>query len=198
MYRFLSVILSLSLLSGCSSFFRDRTLDYKMAESRPALAMPEGVDTRPIQPLWPIPSIAEPATVDKQLLDDDGVPLPPKSIVESDKVATTLPALEQAVSGRLVVKLGTDGNGIPELRVLGPRDRVWDELAQALEAAKVSIKDKNLALGLIDVEISGNPYQVRMVRGAQAYIVTVQKSDDVLAPLNLSRNLLTILQARWP
>ncbi len=192
MRRVLCVTLTLLLLPGCSGYLRDRTLDYTQAQPGQALTIPEGVDTRPIRPLWPIPEIA-PATT-KAELDKASVPFPPamQNVVVEEQMA--LPDRP----GRLPVKLGTDGNGIPELRVVGPRERVWDELARALSSANVNIKDRNQSLGLVDVVISEQDFQVRMVRASEAFMITVQRSDDVLAPINLSRNLLTTLQARWP
>lgn len=192
MHRVLCVALSLTLLPGCSGFFRDRTLDYSQAQTGPALLMPDGVETRPIRPLYPIPEIAESTT--KIELDKASVPFPPamQSVVVEQQMA--LPDSP----GRLPVKLGTDGNGIPELRVVGPRERVWDELARALANANVTVKDRNQSLGLVDVVIAEQDFQVRMVRATEAYMITVQRSDDALAPVNLSRTLLTTLQARWP
>lgn len=192
MRRVLVLSLVAVLLPGCGSFFRDRTLDYREAQAAPALQIPAGVDSRPITPLWPIPEIAPNVTAAE--LDKAGVPFPPAmpavAVVQEQ-------ALPDSV-GRLPVKLGTDGNGIPELRVVGPRERVWDELGRALQNANVNIRDRNQSLGLADISVGDQNFQVRMVRATEAFVITVQRSDDQLAPVGLSRNLLSTLQARWP
>jgi uncharacterized lipoprotein len=192
MHRVLCVALSLTLLPGCSGFFRDRTLEYTKAEPGPALVIPEGVDARPLRPLYPIPETTPSTT--KIELDKASVPFPPAMkpvVVEQQMDLPDTP-------GRLVVKLGTDGNGIPELRVVGPRERVWDELLRALNSSNVSIKDRNQSLGLVDVVIAEQNFQVRMVRATEAFMITLQRNEDTLAPVNVSRTLLTTLQARWP
>ena len=185
------VLLAVTVLPACSGYFRDRSLDYGQANATPALTLPAGVETRPIKPLYPIPAVATTAPASGK---NFVVPFPPalKPIQE-----TVLPPLPNS-PGRSPVKLGTDGNGVPELRVVGPRERVWDELARALSNAGVTLKDRNQELGLVDVNISGQDYQLRMVRASEAFVLSLQRNDETLAPVAVSRNLLTTLQARWP
>ncbi len=184
-------VLAATLLPACSGYFRDRSLDYGQAIPTPALTFPAGIETRPIKPLYPIPSVAVTAPVSGKTFV---VPFPPamKPVQEA-----ALPPLPNS-PGRSPVKLGTDGNGVPELRVIGPRERVWDELARALSNAGVTLKDRNQDLGRVDVTISGQDYQLRMVRAAEAFVLSLQRNDETLAPVAVSRNLLTTLQARWP
>ena len=184
-------VLAATLLPACSGYFRDRSLDYGQAQASAPLVLPAGVDTRPIKPLYPIPAIAvtAPAT-GKNFV----VPLPPEMKAVQE---VALPPLPNS-PGRTPVKLGTDGNGVPELRVVGPRERVWDELARALRNADITLNDRNQELGLADVSISGQNYQLRMVRAAEAFVISLQRNDESLAPVAVARNLLTTLQARWP
>ncbi len=191
MRRLLLVAMAATLLPACSHFFRDRSLDYVNAESTPPLNIPESVSTRPIKPLYPIP----PANPDaRPIVKAPAAPYPPA--MEEVKVAE-LPPLPN-LPGRSPVKLGTDGNGVPELRVIGPRERVWDELGRALKNADVTIDDRNQSLGLVEISIAQQKYQVRMVRATEAFVISVQRNDETLAPVNLARNLLGTLQARWP
>ncbi len=185
------LFLAATVLPACSGYFRDRSLDYGQAQSTPTLALPAGVETRPIKPLYPIPAVTSTAPASGK---NFVVPFPPamKPIQEA-----ALPPLPNSL-GRSPVKLGTDGNGVPELRVIGPRERVWDELARALANAEVTIKDRNQDLGRVDVAISGQNYQLRMVRASEAFVLSLQRNDETLAPVAVSRNLLTTLQARWP
>jgi outer membrane protein assembly factor BamC len=191
MRQFILVALAVTLLPACSGYFRDRSLDYGQAKPSPALVMPAGVETRPIKPLYPIPAVAETASASGK---NFVVPFPPamKPVQE-----VSLPPLPNS-PGRTPVKLGTDGNGVPELRVVGPRERVWDELGRALNNAGVSLKDRNQELGLVDLSIAGQDYQLRMVRATEAFVLSLQRNDETLAPVAVSRNLLTTLQARWP
>lgn len=189
MRRLLVAVVAVTLLPACGSFFRDRSLDYVKAESTPPLMLPQDVDTRPIKPLYPIP----PAS-DKPVSEPAKAPFPPGM---KGVQAAELPPLPNA-PGRLPVKLGTDGNGVPELRVVGPRERVWDELARALQGAGANIKDRNQSLGLVDIEVAKEAYQVRMVRATEAFVINVQRDDDTLAPVSVARNVLAALQSRWP
>lgn len=189
MKRLVCVLLAVSVLPACSSFFRDRSLAYVDAKSTPPLVIPGDVSTRPITPLYPIPRVAaEPIKAPAE------APLPPEM---KARVNVELAALPDA-PGRTPVKFGTDGNGVPELRVVGPRERVWDELGRTLKAIDVKIKDRNQSLGIVYVTISGQDYQLRMIRATEAYVISVQRDDETLAPVALSRNLLGTLQVRWP
>ena len=178
-------------LQGCDKarVFRDRSLDYVKAESTPPLTLPQDVDTRPIKPLYPIPPASG-----KPVSEPAKAPFPPGM---KGVQAAELPPLPNA-PGRLPVKLGTDGNGVPERRVVGPRERVWDELARALQGAGANIKDRNQSLGLVDIEVAKEAYQVRMVRATEAFVINVQRDDDTLAPVSVARNVLAALQSRWP
>ena len=180
-------LLAVTLLPACSGYFRDRSLDYGQAKTTPPLVLPAGIDTRPIKPLYPIPAVAVTAPATSKGFV---VPFPPdmKAVQE-----VALPPLPNSP-----VKLGTDGNGVPELRVIGPRERVWDELARALRNADTTLNDRNQDLGLVDVSISGQNYQLRMVRAAEAFVISLQRNDESLAPVAVARTLLTTLQARWP
>ena len=191
MRQYVLVALAVTLLPACSGYLRDRSLDYGQAKPSPALTIPEGVETRAIKPLYPIPAVAETAPASGK---NFVVPFPPamKPVQE-----VSLPPLPNS-PGRTPVKLGTDGNGVPELRVVGPRERVGDELGRALNNAGVTIKDRNQELGVVDVTISGQDYQLRMVRATEAFVLSLQRNDETLAPVAVSRNLLTTLQARWP
>lgn len=186
------LMLSVAVLaSGCTTgYFRDRTMEYGKAVSTPPLVLPEG-DTRPQRPLYPIPALTEATRPsDKPFV----VPYPPAMVQVKSVEQQALPDTK----GRLVVKLGTDGNGVPELRVIGPRERVWDELGQTLAALAVTVKDRNQSLGLVDVVIDQKPYQVRMVRGAEAFVINLQRDENTLAPIGTARTLLNNLQVRWP
>lgn len=176
------------MLAACGSYFRDRSLDYDKAVSTPPL--PLSADTRPVKPLYPVPAADRPFVAGKSFV----TPYPPAMAPVASSELVALPDLP----GRLPVKLGTDGNGVPELRVVGPRERVWDELGRALTAAETAVKDRNQALGLVDVIIAEQPFQVRMVRAADAYVINLQRNDDSLAPVPIARNLLSALQVRWP
>lgn len=183
-----AVALASLLLSACHGYFRDRSMDYGNATSTPPLPLPAG--TRPVQALYPIPATAQPFEAAKARV----VPYPPAMPTVTAAELAALPDLP----GRLPVKLGTDGNGVPELRVVGPRERVWDELGKALANTETVVKDRNQALGLVDIVIGGQTYQVRMVRAAEAFVINLQRNDESLAPVPIARNLLSSLQVRWP
>ncbi|MEO6699851.1 MAG: outer membrane protein assembly factor BamC [Paraperlucidibaca sp.] len=188
MSRVICVILAMSVLPACSSFFRDRSMAYVDAKTTPPLNIPSDVSTRPITPLYPIPEMAA-----KPINAPAEAPFPPEMKAQ---VGVELAALPSA-PGRTPVKFGTDGNGVPELRVVGPRERVWDELGRTLKAIDVKIKDRNQSLGIVYITVGEQDYQLRMIRATEAYVISVQRDDDTLAPVSLSRNLLGTLQVRW-
>ena len=189
MKRLLIVLMAVSVLPACSNFFRDRSLAYVDAKASPALNIPTDVSTRPITPLYPIPAVAA-AAINAPV----EAPFPPAM---KTTVSVELAALPNA-PGRTPVKFGTDGNGVPELRVVGPRERVWDELGRTLKTIDVKIKDRNQSLGIVYITLGEQDYQLRMIRATEAYVISVQRDDDTLAPVVLSRNLLSTLQVRWP
>lgn len=189
MKRFVVGLVAVSLLSGCGSFFRDRSLDYSEASSSAPLNVAD-VSTRPIKPLYPIPAVSASSG---ELLKEP--PFPPEMTAQKpEEIVAPLPDRQ----GRLPVKLGTDGNGVPELRIVGPRERVWDELQQTLKALSIEVTDRNQSLGIVNLKIDGRDYQLRMVRGAEAHIINLQRDENALAPVALSRNLLSTMQVRWP
>lgn len=185
-----TVALAATLLPGCT-FLRDRSQAYATAQSTQPLVLP-ATPVRPITALNPIPDSKAvfPGNPDKGFVP----PFPPSM---QQVKATELPALPN-LPGRSVVKLGTDGNGVAELRVIGPRERVWDELGRALKNAQVKIRDRDQSLGLVYISIDQQDYQVRMVRATEAFVISVQRNDETLAPVAVSRSLLTTLQVRWP
>lgn len=187
---FTGAVLVLTLLPGCTNFFRDRSQAYAQAGSTPPLVLPD-TPTRPIKPLNPIPAVSQPYVSTGKSFEP---PFPPS--LQQAKTAD-LPVLAN-LPGRSVVKMGTDGNGVPEIRVIGPRERIWDELGRALRNAQIKIRDRNQSLGIVDITIDKQDYQLRMVRATEAFVITVQRNDETLAPIAVSRTLLTSLQARWP
>ncbi|MAR92955.1 MAG: outer membrane protein assembly factor BamC [Pseudomonadota bacterium] len=74
------LFLALIALPGCSYLFgeegqfRERAMDYKKAQSHPPLAVPEGMESRPLQQRYPIPAIGEGDFYRPQ--DSDSVPRP--------------------------------------------------------------------------------------------------------------------------
>lgn len=190
--RVLVLPLALALLTtGCAGYFRDRSLEYDKATSTPPLVLPAGAETRPIKPLYPVPPAPANARRPVRVTEP---PAPPAMAAVQSVEQQPLPDTQ----GRLAVKLGTDGNGVPELRVIGPRERVWDELGAALTRAGITVKDRNQSFGLVDVLVDQRPYQVRMVRGAEAFVINLQRDENSLAPVPVARSVLSNLQARWP
>lgn len=179
------------LMAGCAS----KGEDYFRAQDLPPLDFPEGVETRQIKPLFPIPPVTASRTEWPAKFQ---VPRPP-ALVEVP--AAPEPAPVQTGSDR--PELTVDGNGYALLSVKGDFNSVWDRLDQALRAAGVKIEDRDQRLAqyylnLADADGKKATYQLRVTRGQSSYSLTLQKDDDTLATQAMTRTLFESIVARWP
>lgn len=194
--RGLSCLLALVMLTGCSSYLRDRASDYRTVQELPPLTLPAGQDTRPIKPLYPIP----PGPTPKEWPEKFEAPAP-KPLVLTESSAT--PAAPASVSVAEKPVLTQDGNGYPLLSITGDFNALWDRLDVALRKADVKIDDRDQRVGLYYLSLpdeSGKKaaYQLRIARGQSAYTLTLQKDDDTLAPQATIRALFEAIVDNWP
>jgi len=191
----LVLLLAAGLLTACVGPFRDRSLVYREAADVPPLALPDGQETRPVRPLFPVPP--ETGTVEwpKKFEVPRPRPLPADT-------ASASPAPAQASSvGKPV--LSQDGNGYPVLSIQGDFNAVWDGLDQALRAASVKVEDRDQRLSLYYLRLADAAgkqatYQLRVTRGQTAYVLALQQDDDTLAPQAMTRTLFESIASRWP
>ena len=192
----------LVLLSGCS-LFPDRSLDYLQAQSIQPL--PTDNQTRSIKPLYQIPAVTTPAEQAAQIVQGKGrkqefvAPSPkPLVVTESEQtVSKTQIIVEQKPS------LAFDGNQHPVLMITGEQLKLWEQLGQAINAAKVKITDRNQSSGLYFIELSQTnnkkeAYLLKLTSTAAKTVVSLQKDEDTLADSALSQQILTELIKHWP
>lgn len=218
-----ALILLAATTSGCSwlwgdeGYFRDRGRDYQAANQQPAMQVPAGLETRPLDPLLPIPSqIAR--------LDQPGefeVPRPPKVQVrtaEQGESVSLSRAQEYSAPEQASLLIGPTGQ--PLLQLDTDFDRAWASIGRALRAADVRVDDLNRSLGIYYVnlaeearepgerpgffarlfgadevdEAEAERYQVRVVEIAERVQVLVEQEKDMPVPADEARRILTLIQ----
>ncbi|MCG4454854.1 outer membrane protein assembly factor BamC [Pseudomonas sp. MMS21-TM103] len=121
------------------------------------------------------------------------------------------------------VSLSEDGNGNPVLNLGADFDRAWSGVGRSLEAADVRIDDLNRSLGVYYINLAegaqkkgeepgffsnlfgGKPdkeeidaraerYQVRLTAVGDSVQVTVEKDLNTVAPADVARRILELIQ----
>lgn len=191
----LALLLAAGLLTACVGPFRDRSLVYREAADLPPLALPDGQETRPVRPLFPVPPETGQVEWPKKFEVPRPRPLPADTASSSPQEQPSQPA------GKPV--LSQDGNAYPVLSIQGDFNTVWDGLDQALRAANVKVEDRDQRLSLYYLRLADAAgkqatYQLRVTRGQTAYVLALQKDDDTLAPQAMTRTLFESIASRWP
>src|SRR5690606_27554660 len=87
----LAIAVLSSSLSGCGyifgdeGYFRDRGGDYQLSTVEPRIQIPEGVNSKPLGDMLPVPGVTGPATADKFV-----VPRPRPMAVSGDEAGFSL------------------------------------------------------------------------------------------------------------
>ena len=121
------------------------------------------------------------------------------------------------------VSLSEDGSGNPILNVGPDLDRAWSSVGRALEQGEWRVEDINRSLGLYyinlsekaekkdekpgffsslfgsaptkeEVEARADRYQVRLSKVGENVQVTVEKNINTVAPAEVARKVLTVIQ----
>ena len=121
------------------------------------------------------------------------------------------------------VTLSEDGNGNPMLSLGADFDRSWSSVGRALETGDVRVDDINRSLGVYyinlaegaekkdekpgffsrmwgsdsseeEIEARAERYQVRLTRVGDTVQVTVEKDINTVAPADVARRVLTLIQ----
>lgn len=193
----LCALLMLSMLAGCSTYFRDRASDYRSAKEAPPLQFPEGQETRQIKPLYPIPPGPE-VKIDPSKKFDAPKPKPLAVLPETpaNAPATVAGPVQKPV-------LTQDGNGYPAASIEGDFNAIWDRLDESLRAGNVKVDDRDQRVGLYyltlpDADGKKAAYQLRITRGQTSYTLALQKDDDTLAPQSTTKTLFESIVNHWP
>ncbi|WNW11249.1 outer membrane protein assembly factor BamC [Pseudomonas sp. DTU_2021_1001937_2_SI_NGA_ILE_001] len=121
------------------------------------------------------------------------------------------------------VSLSTDGNGNPVLNVGEDLDRAWSSVGRALDQGDWRVEDINRSLGLYyinlaerakqpdekpgffsgmfgnkptkeELEARAERYQVRLSKVGDSVQVTVEKNINTVAPADVARRVLSVIQ----
>jgi len=120
------------------------------------------------------------------------------------------------------VTLTQDGSGNPVLNLGADFDRGWSSVGRALEMGDVRVDDINRSLGVYyinlaegaekdkepgffsrlfgsapskeEIEARAERYQVRLTRVGESVQVTVEKDLNTVAPADVARRVLTLIQ----
>ena len=120
------------------------------------------------------------------------------------------------------VLMGRDGNGNPQLTLSTDMDRAWSAIGRALGDANVRVDDLNRSLGIYyinlaedaqkpgdtpglfsnllgskdaaAVEARAERYQVRLTSVGDSVKVSVDKNTDTVAPVDVARRVLGLIQ----
>jgi outer membrane protein assembly factor BamC len=121
------------------------------------------------------------------------------------------------------VALSTDGSGNPILSLGSDLDRAWSSVGSALERGQWKVEDINRSLGLYyinlaekaenpndkpgffgnlfgsapsreELEARADRYQVRLSKVGDAVQVTVEKNINTVAPPDVARRVLSLIQ----
>lgn len=124
-------------LSGCSYLFgdegqfRERAMDYQQAQSLPPLTVPEGMESKPLQQRYPIPSVGNGPFYQPQ--DSDSIPRPQSLLNVNEAAGLEL----RQDSGKLW------------LVVERPAEDLWQQLNE-FASTNVSIDASDRASGVIE------------------------------------------------
>lgn len=187
-------------LNACS-FLPDHSLDYLQAKTLPPLE--KQTTQRDITALYVIPNITTPVEQAASVIKGEGrkrefvVPAPHAMTA----VAESTPAIQPLV-GIAKPQMMFDGNSVPQLMVAGNRLQIWEQLGAAIQAAKMTLTDRNQSLGLYYLEVSQGgtkeSFLLKLTPTTPNNIVSVQKDSDTLADAKLSQQILLNLLKHWP
>lgn len=191
----LGLVLSLASLSlvGCARIGLDNSsLDYKKTQTLAPLVVPEGVNMRPQQALYPAPLI-DPKALEKApaFLNQHGnqfeMPRPKTGNIVAG-VTGSAPSRPQLV---------LDGNSIPLLRVDGSGDQVWKYTLAALSTSNISF-DENKAPYQAIVKYNTQEYRVRLTPSGISNTIGVYDERNNFIDAALANEILTLIYQNWP
>lgn len=206
----LFIITLLILLSGCSTFFPDSSLDYLEAQESPETQTPEGI-TLLTQDRYPIPEVVGQENLSEEFV----VPVPDPLVVESsdqDKVAS----LSDFRSFEINPRLEKDGAGTEILRLSTNFAVSWAKVTEALTASKIRVSDLNRSIGIYYLDLP-NPeaindqrswwsklwtsppelavtYLLKMNRAGDGVYLSLLKDSESLAEESLTHDVLETLR----
>lgn len=185
-------ILALSLV-GCARFGLDNSsLDYKNTQTLPTLKVPEGVNMRPQQSLYPAPSI-NPKALEQapEFINKHGNQFEmPRPKINTVVVGVTGRAPSQP---QLVI----DGNRIPLLKIDGSSDEVWKYVLATLSTANIATKETKNPYEA-NIEYNEHSYRLRLISSGTSNTLGVYDESNNFVDATLANEVLTLIHQNWP
>lgn len=186
-------IIALSLV-GCARFGLDNSsLDYKQTQTLTPLNVPEGIQMRPQQALYPAPLINPKAL--EQAPDFSNkhgnqfeMPRPKEIAPTVTGVTGNAPSKPQMV---------VDGNGVPLLKIDGSSDQVWTYVLATLSSANISTKETKIQYEA-NIEYNEQPYRLRLISSGSSNTLGVYDESNNFVDATLANEVLTLIHQNWP
>lgn len=187
-------LIALSLV-GCARFGLDNnSLDYKQTQTLEALKVPEGVNMRPQQPLYPAPVISPEALKQApEFTNKHGnqfeMPRPKAPVVSAaPTVLGSAPSAPQLVTG---------GNGIPLLKIDGANDQVWKYVVATLSATNLKTSTSKNPFE-VNLEYNDQSYRLRLVSSGSSNLLGLYDDSNNFADATIANELLSLIHQNWP
>lgn len=195
MIRSILVCLML-MLAGCG-WLPDRTLDYRKAEPKPDLQLPEGMTLEGEQQLFVVPSEDQRLRYDPE--DEFEVPKPPQlAVVSRGEEPETLS--DEPDPTRTSVVLARDGSGYPIIMMGTSFAWAWEYVGQALEQTVLQVDDRDRQSGVFFITVpdaigleegeahlklsqTANGIQITVLRPEDGTLVEKGPGQDILQSL---------------
>jgi len=205
--RLVGLLISLSLMSGCSWLFYDHDNDYLLSEEQKNIQVPKRVASLEFKPRFPIPKAKDEKLPEEFVLPR---PNPLVTLEEEEQKGTQLTDIQDK---ELESSLLKDGNGTPILRLNVGFARAWSAVGEALKVADIHMSDLNRSVGTYHIELKGDlgdveqgfwsglfgsepeaepvALQVKVNRARSGVYIAIHEDQDNLAEDDQAKDLLT-------
>lgn len=180
-------------LVGCSRFIDNNSLDYKRTQTVEPLKIPNNVQMRPQQSLYPSPQIDPRALAQAPNFENKHgtrfeMPRPKEVTTTVQGTNTgTAPSRPQLV---------TDGNGIPLIKVDGATAEVWKYVLAALGTSNLSYKETKTPYQL-RIQYQEQEHFLRLTPSGTSNTLGVVDSKNNFVDATLANELLTLILQNW-
>ncbi|MEH6344143.1 MAG: outer membrane protein assembly factor BamC [Bermanella sp.] len=203
--RLVGLLVSLSLMSGCSWLFYDHDNDYLQSEIQENIKVPKRVASVEFKPQLPIPKAKK-----AELPPEFVLPRPRPLVALEEEEGTQLTEVQNQ---ELEANLLKDGNGTPILRLNVAFARAWSAVGEALKVADIHMSDLNRSVGTYYIELEKEAaeveqgfwsgllgsepevekiaLQVKVNRARSGVYIAVHEDQDNLAEDEQAQDLLT-------
>ncbi len=188
-------VIALSLV-GCARFgMGNGSLNYKQTQEIAPLKVPDNLEMRPQQSLYPAPRI------DARALEE----APDFSNKYGNRFEMPRPEINtdsivHGVTGSAPSQpeMITDGNGIPLMKVDGSTTEVWKYVIAATSTANLKTEINAKTAYLMNVDYEGQEYHLRLSPMGMSNTLGVYDTDDKLVDAKLADELLALIYQNWP